>query len=376
MSPQISENNRALASMQGRHAGETVYVVGSGPSLNGFAPEWLTELERCPSIGLNRSTYAVRTPYFLSAYISENLLARVRNPAATCLHVRPSVSEPLAEGIYTAKRIYTETPDPVSREWSIDEPALCTRKNAMFAATHLGLILGAANICYVGVEQRNRLHYYNTNSEIHQQMFDDLLKLIDEHGALLGLDHPYEFPYEIMRRHFESPRELENDVFYELDHTELLGRWFEHMDRKLDSGAISVVADSVACDAGAPYLPLAHVIEEGWRRDCSRIQNSRGFVDAVDVADDHVRVGGWAVDLERREACTEVLLMAGDTLVLRTPVEGLREDVARHLGNATFANCGFETTVPRDPDWKFERRDLRAYAKRTDGKLFRLAETA
>jgi hypothetical protein len=88
----VYENNAQLMDLQNRHAQQTVYIVGSGPSLGRLEPEWRAELANRPAIGLNRSTYLAATPYFISAYISECLLARMQHPSASCINIRPGGS--------------------------------------------------------------------------------------------------------------------------------------------------------------------------------------------------------------------------------------------------------------------------------------------
>src|SRR5688572_2678879 len=78
----------AALELTGVHQGETVFIVGSGPSLNALSPDARAALARAPSIGLNRVQYLVPTRYFLSAYPAEVMLAQRRLRDATILHMR------------------------------------------------------------------------------------------------------------------------------------------------------------------------------------------------------------------------------------------------------------------------------------------------
>jgi len=370
----LYENNARLMDLQSLHEGETVYVVGSGPSLGRLQPEWRAQLAKCLSIGLNRSTYLVPTHYFTSAYISECLLARMQEPAATCINLRPVLTTPLVEGILTAKRVYSEEAQVLAQKFNFDEPTVFTRNNVMFAATHLALIMGAKRICYVGIEQRNGLHFFNGDDECRERMFNDLIQVITENKSILGLDHPYERAYEMLRRLFESPRDLATRPFYDIDHTDLLARWHAFARDSMGVTIVSTVADSVAGDAGIPYQPLAHAIEQEWRRKQSGYSPPGiGHVDVLEIDERRITFHGWAVDLIAKRPIVEVMLMLNDDLLLRVKPDMSRPDVAANLANEEFMYCGFSTTAERGRNTdRMNRAFLRAYGKTADGSLCRL----
>lgn len=370
-SGEMDENNHRVAALWNAHGGQTIYVVGSGPSLKAFEPEWLAELGQLPSIGLNRSVYMVRTRYFLSSYISEIILAKKASPTTTHLHMRNRLTVPLVDDILTIKRRYTEDPHAIGRSWSRDEPMLCTRRNAVFAATHLALIMGATKVCYVGVEQRNGLHFYNIDPQMNERIFYDLVDVITQHRDILGLDQGYENPHEMMRRHLESPEVLKARTYFPIDHGRLLEQWFAIMHKSFDACVTSANADSVVCDAGATHVPLSHSVEESWGD--ARAAVGVGWVDLLTLEPDTFRFAGWAVDLESHKPATEVLLMDGDVLWCRALVSCARSDVASLFGNPDTVNSGFDVVEPNRGNGKVP--ELRAYGKTSSGKLFRLKQT-
>jgi hypothetical protein len=301
-------------------------------------------------------------------------MARLERPSITAINIRPVLQPPLVEGILTVRRVYAATPERVERRFEFDRPTVYTRNNAMFAATHLGLIMGAAKICYIGVEQRNALHYYNMVDEYKKEMFKHLNFIINEHAELLGLDHPYENPYEMFRRLFESPKELAERQFYEIDHTQYLAQWLALARDRMGTTSVSAVADSVVCDAGAPHQPLAHVVERDWCLCRARADPfGAGAIDILAADGDGLRFAGWAADLTRRCPAADILLMRGDRLLLRAKPAGSRPDVADRLANDGFTACGFD--IQCAPGLQVDSqtvRGLRAYGKTHEGALFRL----
>src|SRR5262245_47647202 len=106
--------------LNGRHRDQTVFVIGAGPQLHHLEPSLLRALETRVTIGLNRTTYKLGLTYFLSAYISEVLIAQMRaGTDTTFLHMRPLYKTPLGAGIIALKRrryeFGTNLPDTFSQ---------------------------------------------------------------------------------------------------------------------------------------------------------------------------------------------------------------------------------------------------------------------
>lgn len=159
-----------------------------------------------------------------------------------------------------------------------------------------------------------------------------------------------------------------------MDHAVLLGHWQAFARKAMNVSFASAVADSVVCDAGAPYQPVAHMLEQDWSRErASAPMTDAGFVDRLVIENGRVELSGWAIDLIERRPVAEVLVMAGDELVLRATPDGHRPDVVAQFANADFSHSGFRAhgIVPSCAG-SDHAGDLRAYGKTLGGSLFRL----
>lgn len=251
---------RHFTELNGRHSGETVFVIGAGAQLGELSDEQVSELEKRVSIGVNWTIYKVAPTYFLSAYIGQIRLAQVADEPKTCLlHMRPVYERPLLPGVIPLRRRPYLLGKGLPRRFAEPEPVLFTRRNVVLAASHLALILGARRIVFVGVEQRNRLHFFQLDPAARTR----LEKAVDELQGfpLLGIDHPYE-SCERLRQALAVPREeAERTPFYEQNHLETFRAYVEELDRH-GVEVLSAARDSVVVDAGARYVALDSVLTD------------------------------------------------------------------------------------------------------------------
>ena len=251
-----------IIGLQGAHSGETIFVIGSGPTLGGYSEDLRSELGRRVCIGVNRTQYMVDLKYFISSYFSENALARIVNDKTFTIHTRDRDIIPLVDEFPVIKRVYSEKVEDLSDVFNIDNPHLVTRNNVIFLATNLALIMGARRIVYVGYEQRNGLHFYNTDDAVLNCIVSDMAVVIARYSGVLGADHQYETPLNIMRALTADPDILKDRPFYTTDHGQLLTEWIVSLREKFNREVYSCAEDSVVVDAGAKYMPLEAVLNE------------------------------------------------------------------------------------------------------------------
>lgn len=245
-----------LSDLVGRHAGNTVFVVGAGPQLAGVSPEHLRQLESQPVIAVNKVFYRLRPRYFLSAYIGEIMLAIRRIPDATLLHMRPTVAAPLLPGITAVRRMTFEPGMPLPRRFEAAQPTLLTRLNVALGATHLAYIMGAKRIVYLGVEQRNQLHFWHFNEKCRQEIRDDILSRGDP--DILRIDHEYASLSHDLEA-LDRPAEDCMKPFYSVDHTPTFAAYFDIL-RRDGVDIVATTAESVIADAGARVVPLDAIL--------------------------------------------------------------------------------------------------------------------
>jgi hypothetical protein len=247
--------------LDSKHLGETIFVIGSGPQLASLSQSTLAKLEKLTTIAVNKVFYQFRPTYFLSAYIGEVLLAAKRVPESTLLHMRPIYESPLVTGVIPLKRMQYENGMSIPRNFGDDSPTLLTRFNVALGATHLAYILGAKRIVYLGVEQRNRLHFYNFDEELRQKICSDLMELGDP--EILRVDHPYASQANALAYMNLSIEEC-MQPFYSIDHTPTFRSYFEIL-AKNGVDLVATTKESVVADAGARVECLDEIIKDTGR---------------------------------------------------------------------------------------------------------------
>lgn len=244
--------------LDGRHAGETVFVVGSGPQLAAVGRGTLERLESLTTIAVNKVFYRLRPTYFLSAYVGEMMLAVRRIPDATLLHMRAVHEPPLIPGVIPLRRAMFEPGMDLPRRLDADCPTLLTRFNVALGATHLAYVLGARRIVFLGVEQRDQLHFWNFDEDVRRDIRADLVDRGDP--DILRVDHPYaslERDLAALDRSVDDCRR----PFYDVDHTPTFRSYFDILARN----GVEVVAttpESVVADAGARVARLEELLSE------------------------------------------------------------------------------------------------------------------
>jgi hypothetical protein len=239
-----------------RHAGETVFVLGAGPQLALIPNGALERLQSFTTIAVNKVFFRVRPTYFLSAYVGEVMLAARRIPDATLLHMRPALEPSLVPGAITLRRRKFEPGMELPRRLDPECPTLLTRLNVALGATHLAYALGASRIVFVGVEQRNQLHFWNFNEASRVEIRAALLERGDP--DLLRVDHPY----ASLDRDLESVDRSREDCmkpFYTHDHTPTFRTYFDILARN-GVDVVATTAESVVADAGARVVALEDIL--------------------------------------------------------------------------------------------------------------------
>jgi hypothetical protein len=246
-----------------RHAGATVFVIGAGPQLGLLDERHIKALESNVTIAVNKTFYRLRPTYFLSAYIGEIMLAVRRAPRATHLHMRPSKAPPLIPGIRAIRRRDFQPDVGLPRRIDPVDPVLDTKFNVALGATHLAYVMGAARVVFVGVEQRNLLHFWHTHPALRDQIRADVLKRGDP--DILRIDHPHASLTNDLAALDRSPEDCMRPFFH-IDHTPTFATYF----RILGAAGVDVVstaAESVVADAGARVAGLDEML--GSRRNAA-----------------------------------------------------------------------------------------------------------
>jgi hypothetical protein len=242
-------------SLNNREKGNTLFVIGAGPQLNLLSDEQIKFLENQATIGVNRVQYKIKTRYFISAYPSEILLAQRMLPESMLIHLRPIENNIFTDkNIVTIKREIFNTDIGLNCFLSSSNPIIYTKFNVALAATHLAFILGAYMIVYIGVEQRNAIHYYDEDMTVKSQIKKDFI-FLEKHDPILNIDHPYATYKNLVLDLEKNIDDLSSSPFYTIDHTDTFREYFKFM-RKYGLEIYTTKRDSVVFDAGAIYKSI------------------------------------------------------------------------------------------------------------------------
>jgi hypothetical protein len=138
-----------------------------------------------------------------------------------------------------------------------EEPTLYTKRNVALAASHLALIMGAQRVVYVGIEQRNAIHFYDTDPTTRAAIRADLETMPDR--DLCHRDHP-NASFDVLVERLQTPAAtLQAQPFYETDHTPVFRDYLTEL-AALGVEAFSTIPNSVTVDAGAVYRPLGDLL--------------------------------------------------------------------------------------------------------------------
>jgi hypothetical protein len=243
-----------------RYVGRPIFIIGAGPQLSSISPTTFRRLEAEVTIGVNWTTYKLSPTFFLSAYIHHVMIAQLTAPESILLHMRPAYKPPLIPGIIPLKRKRFEPGlDTLSQEFVPPEPTLSTRNNVALAATHFAHILGAGCIIYVGVEQRNKVHFFHSEPDTTNRIRAGIDRVYST--PMTDPEHPYATHSKLVRLLGTSANELEQAPFYKQDHVGTFKAYFDIL-RARGCRIISTVESSVTVDAGAEYQPLEAVLDQ------------------------------------------------------------------------------------------------------------------
>lgn len=236
-----------LPGLNDRHPGQTVFVVGAGPQLSSLSESQVRALESRIVIAVNKVFYRLRPSYFLSAYVGELMLAVRRIPDAMLLHMRPVAAPPLIPGIHAIRRRVFQADVGLPRYVDDVAPTLDTKMNVALGATHLAYVMGASRVVFVGVEQRNRLHFWHDDENLRIRIRADLIARGDP--DVLRVDHPYAgLAHDLAA--LDRSRDECLGPFYETDHAPTFAAYFDIL-RRARVDVVATTAESVVADAGA-----------------------------------------------------------------------------------------------------------------------------
>jgi len=145
---------------------------------------------------------------------------------------------------------------PLPRHLEKAQPTLLTRLNVALAATHLAYIMGAKQIVYLGVEQRNQLHFWHFDEHCRGLIRDDIISRGDP--DILRIDHQYASVTHDLEA-LDRPAADCMKPFYSVDHTPTFAAYFDIL-RRNGVDVVATTAESVVAAAGARVVALDDIL--------------------------------------------------------------------------------------------------------------------
>ena len=178
---------KALFDFNNIHKNETVYIMGSSPTVLDLTEDEITFLKDKPTIAINRSYEAFRhAKYCIAAHISSAIYLY---EYAKKSHIFIDYGSPAKvqafgylEEVWSSPRVTTfiSSPEVENLSFKRDEAdtLLNGRSSCILLATHLAYIMGCNRVVYIGFDQNSKAHFWNYDSEIENRMINNIKSIL------------------------------------------------------------------------------------------------------------------------------------------------------------------------------------------------------
>lgn len=249
-----------LVDFNNRHLGETVFILGNGEELSKLTKNQIETLKKHTTIGVNYSNIILPSTYMISGHFSHILYAKefldISNTKAIFFQgVRDGIEKFKIEKIIpiTTKYFFNDLDIEIPRVFKDNGGYLIGSSNVLLSATNLAYVMGAKRIIFIGFNQRNRVHFYDCNSEMKDTLRENIKKIREkypenEFPRMSEINHDF----EMFQNHMLPIDVLRKTSFFLPDILPAIKKLFETL---LNNGVeiISTESDSKLVDGGAKY---------------------------------------------------------------------------------------------------------------------------
>ena len=173
-----------------KYAGETIYILGSAPSLKDLTIEELKFLEDKTTIGANYTYEGINSlSYVISAHISPAVYLFEYTQKETHLFVAFNKGEKrqafsyMEDFFWNDEKITIFSSDaprlPLCRKKNKEDISLRGNTSVLLLATHLAYIMGAHQIVYIGFDERRNTHFWNGDEYLENKMQKNIRKILE-----------------------------------------------------------------------------------------------------------------------------------------------------------------------------------------------------
>jgi hypothetical protein len=172
-----------LSDFNDKHLGETIYIVGSAPSVNKISKEQLEFFKDKTVIGVNFVHSKFKDlSYIVTGHIDSlaYALEYTRQDIPIFCHKSPHTA--YATEVWNNDRV-VEVFDlnalpPLPRH-ADERSNIYGSISILLSATHLAYMMGAAKIVFIGFEERSQLHFYNVDRRLENEIISNIEKLLE-----------------------------------------------------------------------------------------------------------------------------------------------------------------------------------------------------
>ena len=182
----IRNIKKQLSDFKNRHKGETIYVIGSSPSLNNLSSKEISFLKDKVTIGVNFSIEGINhLKYLICAHIAPAIYSyEYHNTGKTTFFVQNgglrSEAFSYLKDFWSDKNIvsFVSSPPKIPLKIMDNSNEIQGSTSILLQATHLAYFMGAKKIVYVGFDETTKEYFWSYNSELEKKIANNIDKIL------------------------------------------------------------------------------------------------------------------------------------------------------------------------------------------------------
>ena len=258
-----------LQDFNDKHKGETIFIFGNDEELAGLSESQLSTLSSYTTIGVNYSHLVHIPTYMISGHFSHVLYAR---EVSDLSKTQAIFFQGKKEGIgkfnvdklvpIQSKYFYMDLSMEIPRRITPDKNYLVGSSNIMLSSTNLAYIMGAKRIVFIGFNQKNRSHFYDSNEDLKSEIRENILRIKEKYKLK---DYPrmaeVNADYDMFQEHMLPLEVLRKIQFFPPDISPAIKKLFDTL-RANGVELISTKGHSKLVDAGAMHKDLDSILRD------------------------------------------------------------------------------------------------------------------
>ena len=182
---------KVLYDFNNKHLGETIYILGSSPSLNNLSKKQKDFLKTQITIGVNLAyeglgnlTYAISAHIAPAVYLFENSKQEFPIFVDCGSSKKKDAFSHLESFFWSSERIINFSSDPLNiplgKKETPHDISLKGNTSVLLLATHLAYLMGAAKIVYIGFEELISAHFWNGDTKLEEKIVKNFEKILED----------------------------------------------------------------------------------------------------------------------------------------------------------------------------------------------------